>query len=186
MGKARMQVTIAGDDLFRQVNWGPFRLPSRYRARFDDPDWPFVAEVEVEVSKSGFAARSVTFTARPGGSLQGSELRLPISGMIRHSAPVMAMQELSGQPGKWQQLWTQEQVDGFYAHFRKHERAGGRAPITNERLREVAAIYKANERSGAPSKAVASALDLSQSYARNLVSQARRAGMLPPVKKGGR
>ncbi len=181
----RMRIKIDASFPPRQpIRWGPYLLPKSYRASFDDPDRPFTVSIEVAVTASGFACREISFTARPGREpLQGSELRVPIAGMIRHSAPVVAMQEPSDQPGKWWPLWSDEAVAAFYAAFRSYERKGGREPITTARLREVARIYKANERSGAPSKAVATALDLSDSYARALVARAREASLLPLVQK---
>jgi hypothetical protein len=184
MGKGKLHVRVDGVDFIQQVKWGPYSLPRRYRASFDDPERPFTFEIDVTVSRSGFKCREVTFTARPGEALQGSELRVPIAGLIRHSAPVMAMHEAAAQPGKWVQVWEEEELEAFYAAFRSYERKGGREPITGTRLRDVARIYKANERSGAPSKAVATALDLSDSYARALVARARAAGVLPPPQKG--
>jgi hypothetical protein len=183
VGKGRLHVKVDGVDFVHQVKWGPYSLPRRYRASFDEPERPYTFEIDVTVSRSGFECREVTFTARPGEALQGSELRVPIAGMIRHSAPVMAMREAPEQPGKWVQVWGEEELEAFYAAFRSYERKGGREPITASRLREVARIYKANERSGAPSKAVAAALDLSDSYARALVARARAAGVLPPARK---
>jgi hypothetical protein len=183
MSKASMKVTVSGIDFVRHVKWGPYTLPPRYRASFDFVDRPFLVEIEVAVTTSGFACREVTFTARHGGeALEGSELRVPITGMIRHSLPRLAMAS-SGEPDKWRQIGNQDELDAFYAAFRRYERKGGREPITTTRLREVARIYKANQRSGQPSTAVANTLGYSQSYARNLVGRARKAGMLPPARK---
>ncbi|HMF83881.1 MAG TPA: DUF6214 family protein, partial [Acidimicrobiia bacterium] len=57
--------------------------------------------------------------------------------------------------------------------------------VTDERLRQVAEIYRAaNDRGERPTLAVAQALGYSREYASRLVMRARDAGHLGPAQKG--
>lgn len=166
----------------RRIGWGPYMVPIRYTVEADDDAWPFTVSLEVGVTARGFEAREVRFVARKDQSLQGTDLRVPVAALIRASAISVAMQEK--QHGRWGPLQSDEEIEQFYARFRQQDRKGGRAPITDERLDEVAEVYRQNERTTAPSKAVATALDISPSYARALVARARKAGKLAPAGKG--
>lgn len=63
-------------------------------------------------------------------------------------------------------------------------RTGPRLFWTGDRLRDVAAIYRANLGTGAPTRAVAEAFDVSPSMGAKLVARARAEGLLGATSKG--
>lgn len=67
---------------------------------------------------------------------------------------------------------------------RSARRAGPKSFWTKERLADVAAVYRANLGTRAPTQAVADAFDVSPSMGAKLVARAREAGLLGKTSKG--
>jgi hypothetical protein len=172
----------------KPVRFGGFAVWSPYRATIDDPALPYFVEIVARVEQGRFVCEELVCRRRPGGpAVNAVDLRrLPIAGFIRHTAPFAAWKGketptkgvYSGVP------LNEEDIERFYSSYRRTERRGGRQPTTDERLREVADIYRAALSTGRPSKTVAQVLHIDPAHARRLVGMARKRGFLKPTRPG--
>ena len=169
----------------RLVRLGDFAVWDRYSVRINDQQFPFVVELDVVLEDGKPSCQAVHLERRPGEvPIKGGALRLPIAGFLRHTTPQVAMRAVKGQKGAWAPI-REEDVDAFYAAYRKTERKSRRDRITDERLAEVANIYRAAVNTGAaPVEQVRKTLDISRSHAGRLVMRARRAGYLGATRPG--
>ena len=176
MGDTQKGIEVRFNMGGRKVRLGGYVMPERYSVRINDQAYPYVAELEVVVEGGRVACESIRLLRREGGPpIQGATLRLPIAGILRHTAPVVALRVVNRDKGKWAPV-GEEDLEGFYETFRKQERRSGRRPITEDTLRRVAKAYRSALQTGAPVEAVRRSFDpeISRSHAGRLVMRARR------------
>lgn len=176
MGNAKIQTSYNLMTAFRAAaRLGPFLMPSSYKVRIDDDDYPFIAELYVVMEDGRPVCEQVHLERREGGPpIDGATLRLPLVAMLRHTAAAVALRVDKKQKGKAAAI-RDDDLEDFYKALRTVERAPGRRPITDEMLRHVAKIYRDAGSTGSPVAAVKAALDISRSHAGRLVMRARRS-----------
>lgn len=183
---------------YARANWvhmGEYLMPAGWLARFDNPEYPFTAELQVEMEDGGDlrpVCKAVWITARDGAKgIDGASLRLPVSQILKVSAASVAMRVESGDPGRWAPVGDGD-LEAFYRRFHTKERPPGRQPLDADRLRLVSRVYQGAAPTGAPVEAVRVALSVSRAHAGRLVMLARRRTdpvtgrpFLPPVGRPG-
>jgi hypothetical protein len=162
-------------------------MPEAYTAEVDNPEAPYVAELDLQVGASGdLECRTVTVSQRPGGPpVTARGLRsLPLGQLVQAAAAAGALSVAPGSNGSVVMtplLGRSAEVDGAYELSRARAREGGRGALTDEHYRKVAAVYTRAERH--PTKAVhlhKAWAPISYSTAARWVGEARRRGYLPP------
>ena len=149
-------------------------VPRRIKIRYeDDPGVPFVVSIETAVRGGRLACTSLTLDAIADGPPVTTEaLRdVPLAGIIRQALRGLVYVRVPGQPKKYELFAPEADVakDG----------------PTDEALRAAATIYRiAYALNDRPTKAVASALDLTHPTAARWVARARERGFLGPTTKG--
>jgi hypothetical protein len=163
-----------------------FSLPVSYKVSVDDPQYPFIVELDVSVLDGQPQCRELRVKAREGGPpVTGEELRkLRVAGFLRHTARYAAYRHEAQPDGsvKFTPVGEDEDVDTIYSQLRKR---GPRRERDYERLKEVASIYRAAlARREPPTKTVARELSVAESTAAKLVRAARDKGLLKPTTRG--
>jgi hypothetical protein len=111
--------------------------------------------------------------------------RFPLGRMVEEAALMSArpVDEIPRRKITWENIEEARRAQTrALKHFRSRRRIGGR--VTDERLAEIARVYRENVATGKPSKAVAKRFNYSDSRARRLVAMARERDLLGPAERG--
>lgn len=169
------------------------QVPERLRAEVSDMGLPAVIEIEVAVRDGEVACERVALRSIQGGPpITGQMLRdLPVAQLASVlMANCALISDLSH--AAWGGLDTsrvfvtggESAPDEVYESVRQLTTPRRRRRVTDELLREVAAAYRENVDTGAPTKAVAEKLTVSHSTAARYVAQARDRGFLGRTRAG--
>ena len=172
-----------------QTLWVPFgeglEIPETFSYHGEGPfKWDLV--VHVQDGKPECVA--IACEAWTGEAISAEALRrLPLGRLVEEAALMSArpVDEIPRQLRTWKDI---DEARAVQAEAAKQYRRAKRSPrshvdVTDERLEDVARVYRANLAKGRPTAAVAEKLNYSRSRAGSLVMQARRRGFLPPTEQ---
>jgi hypothetical protein len=166
------------------TNFGPYRMPRRYKVRIDEESRPVVVELEVVIENGRAVCERVSAGRRPGGPPVSGDLRLPLARFLQNTAAIVARRKARGQKGGWAPL-SPSDLEDFYQQYRTQKMSGRRRSIDDARLQQVAALYMlAVADHEPPGKRIANEMFISEEHARRLVGQARKRGFLGPARRG--
>lgn len=161
-------------------------LPERFRARFTSPD-DHVVEMEIVVEDGVPVCNEVQVLRNPARpSLTGLELRrFPLAEWVSYACSRIGFANHGGVTASRTEFGSEERRADIEGTVRKAQQ---RRRVTDEHLKEVALVYRANkdghpiealrERFGGPGR------NLGHSTARRWVTLARERGFLPPTTRG--
>lgn len=159
------------------IHVGEFLMPSGWVARWDDPDYPYTAELRIVLVDGGDyrpVCAEITTRQRDGGQpISGDSLRVPVERIIRNTAANVALRATDGDAGAWKPVGDDD-IDALYRRLaRPKDEVSRRRSDDPETLRDVASIYVAALPTRTPVQAVAAAFTVSQRQADRLVQSAR-------------
>jgi hypothetical protein len=170
-----------------QTLWVPFgeglEIPETFSYHGDGPfKWALL--VHVRDGKPECVA--ITCEADPDGAISAEALRRLPLGRLVEDASLMAARPTDQVPRQASYWKSIEEARAAQTEAAKQYRLAKRSPrrhvpVTDERLAEVAHVYRANVAKGRPTAAVGEQLHYSRASAGRLVMEARRRGFLPPT-----
>lgn len=155
----------------------------------DDPGIPFDVEMAIAVVYGKPVCTSLTAAQRPGGppvTRQGLN-SLPVNRLIRQAVATGILRKAGEGPGFVAWDWPAA-PGGAEAALRELGRKGGRPtdPGTRDRMHRAVSIYRDLLAAGVtqPTRTIAKELHISVSYASQLLTRARKRGLLGPAPSG--
>ena len=139
----------------------------------EDDDLPYAVDLEVVVRDGRLVCETLALHALEGGEPVTTEglRRVPVTGIMRHGLVGHVYEPVPGEPAKFTTFAPDPEI--------------ARNGPTEEALRAAAVIYRLAYALGeGPTKAVASALELTHSTAARWVATARDRGYLGPTTQG--
>jgi hypothetical protein len=138
------------DDLRRHppVAWRPgFALPRRFRAKVNDPQHPYLVDLDLSVHEGEVQCDSVRISRRSGGPpVTARRARLPLDRYVREAA-VCAAWRITGvkEDGTYvlEPMESDSDDDRAWTAARPGRRKT-RWKMTDEHLKAVAEVYRAN------------------------------------------
>jgi predicted amidohydrolase YtcJ len=177
-------VSTSWDPADGLTNFGPYRMPRRYKVRIDEQSRPVVVELEVVIEDGRAVCERISAVRRRGGPPVSGNLRFPLSRFLQNTAAIVARRKARGQKGGWAPL-SPGDLEDFYQQYRIQKMSGQRRTIDDARLRQVAALYRmAVANHEPPGKRIAHEMFVSEEHARRLVGQARKRSFLGPARRG--
>jgi hypothetical protein len=179
--------TQQSDGSIVQTLWVPFgeglEIPASFNYRGTGP---FAWELVVQVRGGKPECVRIICDADLDGAISAEAFRrLPLGRLVEEASLMAArpVDEIPRQLQKWKNL---DEARAAQAEAAKQYRRAKRSPrqhidVTDERLQEVARVYRANLPQGRPTAAVGELLGYSRPYAGRLVMLARQRGLLPPT-----
>jgi hypothetical protein len=195
--RASVQVQLRVPEA-RAIRFGDagFALWDRYTVKVDDPKIPYLLDLEVAVRQGrGPTCESMRCTQRPDGPTVSTEgiRRLPVAGILVSTALYAAVSvETFKSSARVSPVTAAEMRSPEFRAFERMLASGprrrpGRRPTDDDRLEQVAEVYRAAVALGEPpTMAVHTKLSVSRSHAGRLVHQARGRGFLGKTRPGRR
>lgn len=163
-----------------------YALPRRWQAQIEAPGLPYLVELDFSAGDDGPSCRAIRLMAREDGpEINPREIRsVPVGRCIQFAISAAALRE-ERTPQGIRYSYGGEPYGTYSSAGVEAFRLARPTDVRTKdaRLREVAAIYKAAEDTGKPTRAVADELPTSYSTAARLVMEARRRGFLPPSRR---
>jgi hypothetical protein len=169
------------------VPFGPgFEIPLRFGYRGEGE---FAWAMEILVVEGRPQVHSLTCLApEVGRPITPERLhRFPLGRFVK-VATLMASRPVDERPHSFQRWSSPEEVlaarEAVAAQLRKRPNGKRRNILTDERLREIAEVYRQHVATGQPSKAVADHFNYTDTSARRVVREARLRGFLGAARPG--
>jgi hypothetical protein len=163
--------------------WAPFTHETEHKADGRDL-W---IELQVEVNRWG-RGRCVGIKIEPldGGAVTGELLRkVPIATLVRHAVPEAGSRIRETAPGRFEPLIGTERDDAYSQLLENTRPVRRGAPITDDHLKQVAAVYgEALVNGEPPLRTVEAQFKAKRSTASKWVAMARQRGHLGPARQG--
>ncbi len=161
------------------------RLPSAFTARYTPDSGPAV-ELAVTIEGGSPVCQEIRVLRDPGGpSLTGTEIRrVPIVDVIEHACRQVAVRFVEQFPDgstAWEPTFDDEPARRTVA--RDVTTARQRRHVTDDLLRDVARVYRAN-RDSSPTASVQETFTVSRATATRWIKLARERGFLGKAIKG--
>jgi hypothetical protein len=184
---AQWRQTITEDGREVSTAWVPYGPGLEIPVSFDyGGDGAFDWEMRVAVFEGQPRCIELRCVANESGPITPAAVHsFPLGRMVEEATLMSArpVDELPRRKITWQnpEEARREQAAAA-AHF--HSQEHGRTVLTDERLQEIAEVYRQNVATGKPSKAVAERFNYKPASARRVVGEARRRGFLGPARLG--
>jgi len=177
---------------------GGLHLDQRFRAHLDDPGLAFALTLTIGARSGRLVAEEVTVSKRPDGpAVTAAALRqLPLESYLAkvrsdvlHADPLLISRRDDTPPGPDRVGTTtvspagQSDLARFHSAQRHRHSSVDTLPVVARAYRDALADRDPLI-SSAPTAAVARALHYSRGHAARLVSDARKAGLLGPARRG--
>ena len=172
-------------------SWVPFgegwEIPAGFEYGGHGPfEWDMWIQV-LDGKAECLAVRTWT-PSREARPITAGDFRRLTLGRLVHEAVLVASRpadEIPKRNERWPSVEDarQARMEVSATHKRSKRSPRDRRPITDDVLREVAEVYRANVAGGAPTRAVAEELHYSRPSAGRLVMKARGRGFLPTTER---